>query len=207
VSCPSALQLDRWLTEVNPALATHVDGCTRCAKRLAALRDERARFEASARPRAFADAVLARRPRRRRWWWFAPVLATACALLFWMRSREPEITFKGGPQALLYVEHQGVVAPHDAGRRYQAGDRVQVVALTSQPAYVAVVDVEAGGKESVLYASDAPLPAGRNRLPLSFQLDAYPGDERLVVLFGTRLVDDPQGRVRRGEGQSFALRR
>jgi hypothetical protein len=219
--CPSQLRLDEWIAgRRSPELAAHVGGCARCTDRIAVLETDRAAFTLRARPAAFADAVLARRrplPWQRRWIsWLTLAVATACALLLWLRPRgtpggsgdDAYEGYKGPPvSASLYVKQDGKVAPYDRSRVVRAGDLLQVIVTANQPTHVAVVDLEDGGKQSVLFTTDQPLRAGRTALPRSFELDSWTGGETIVILFGDPSRGDPIARATHGEGDRFILRR
>jgi hypothetical protein len=209
MSCPSQLRLDEWVSgRREDSVAAHLAGCERCGVRVAKLEADRAEFQRRARPQAFADAVLrGRRPSLWSWPRFVVFALAACALLFVLRPRDEagDAYKSGGPQALLYVKRGEVVAPHDPERTLRAGDVLQLVLLSTRPGHIAVVDLEEGGLDSVLH--EGPLPAGRTQLPRAFELDAWLGGERLVVLFADKAIDDPVARARRGEGRVFALKR
>jgi len=198
--------LDRRSAEI----ATHLPTCARCTERVAVLSAEREAFTLRARPAAFVDAVFARKQKRTwRWPWLALALAT-CALIFMLRPRAIETGdgYKAGPpDALLYVKHESTVAAYAPTKRCVAGDVVQVVVLSAKPIYVAVVDVEAGGKTSVLYNADTPTKAGRASLPRSFELDDWRGGETFVVLFSDEPIADPTASEARGDGKRYPIQR
>lgn len=209
-ACLSDLVLDEKLAGVALASeqSSHLAGCTECAARLAALAEDREDFAARARPRAFADAVLARpggfppqiRPRGacpRRWLAplaLAPALAAAAALLVWARPHPPAgERAKGAPVAVeLYVRSGERTERFVEARPCRGGDTLQLVYTATAPRHLAVVDLEAGGKATLLYRSDGPLPrATRRRLDQSWVLEPGSAPERLYLVFTDGPPDEP----------------
>ena len=201
--CASDLALDEMLDGRGlPETAEHAVRCAACGARLDELRRDRDEFLARARPAAFAEAVLAR-ANKRRWWPFALTLAplvlgVAAVVLVWSRPHPPgqkidDTRAKGEVVASeLYVQSGGKVEKFDPGRRYRAGDALQLVYSTSRPRWLTVIDAEQGGKAEVVYQGDGPLPAARrSRLDRSFVLDGAAPAERLYVVF-TDGKPDPQ---------------
>jgi hypothetical protein len=183
----SDLVLDEILVS-RRARPAHLDGCARCQARLEALRAEREAFSRRARPAAFADAILARRPRVVTWRWGLP-LAAAAALIFVLQPRGEE-RVKGAPANVeLYVRSGDKTERHDPGRRYASGDALQPIYSASGTLFLTAVNLDANGARLLVNALS--LPAGARRaLDRSFVLDESAGDERLFFLFSERPLDD-----------------
>src|SRR4051794_923857 len=169
------------------ARPAHLDECERCRLRFDRLRQEREAFAQRARPAAFAEAVFARK-RPRRWWWGLLVPAAALlALLMWPGGGE---RVKGEPAAAeLFVKSGEGTARFDPERRYQAGDALQVVVSAARALQLTAVDVE--GEKTTVLAREAVAP-GKHKLDRSFVLDAGAGDERMVLLFTDKPLDDAE---------------
>ncbi len=194
MSCLSDLVLDEKLAgeAISAAEEAHLAACASCAARLDTLQKDQAAFRARARPKAFADAVVARAKGRRRRWQFALAIApmalgALAVVLVWLRPHgagDGE-RVKGAPVAVeLYVRSGDRIDRYSAERRYRGGDTLQLVYSASAPRHLAVVDVEAGGKAQVIYRSDGPLPAAkRRRLDQSWVLDDSASPERLYLVF------------------------
>ncbi len=110
--CLSDLIFDEKLAggEIGVTQAAHLETCEHCRARLAELERDRDAFAKRARPAAFADAVLAKRPPRRRWaFWVAlapAALGAVAVVAMWMRPRPLDgERVKGAPVAVeLWVK-------------------------------------------------------------------------------------------------------
>ena len=199
MNCLSDLALDEELAgAARPDAEAHLRTCARCRARLDQLADERQRFAASARPAAFADQVLQRaRAQRRRP--LALLLAVPAAALLvvglWLAPRrEGSERWKGSQAALLelYVRSSaGATQRFAPANRYRSGDALQLVYSIRAPLHLAVVDVEDGGKATLLYRSPRALdPANRRALDRSFVLDGTSAVDRLCVVLTEEPADE-----------------
>jgi len=194
----SDLQIDESL--IRDARPAHVDECERCRLRFEELRRQREEFAQRARPAAFADAVLTRRPSRKWMWWSALLPALGLlAFVLWPASGE---RVKGDPAAVeLFVKSGEATARFDPERRYQAGDALQVVYSAARALQLTAVNLD-GDKLTIL--AREPVAPGRHKLDRSFVLDAAEGDERIILLFSDKLLDDAEAEKAARGGQPVA---
>ncbi|MDI3287506.1 DUF4384 domain-containing protein [Polyangium sp. 15x6] len=199
-TCLSDLRLDRLVAGELDAAAgrdarAHLDGCARCAARLAEIEADRRAFLADPPPLPAARPV----PKARRLARWAPrvavALAAAAAFAFWFRARpavddpeEPGTRIKGRPRVGFYVKHGAAVTPGAAGESVYPGDTLQFTyTMQRDDAYFALISVDGARKASVYYPS-APRAVRITRgndVPLdqSTVLDDVLGAETTYALF------------------------
>jgi hypothetical protein len=196
----SDLQIDESL--IRDARPAHADECERCRARFEELRKQKEEFAQRARPAAFAEAVLARRSRfgwLRVAMWLALPAAALLAFVWWPAGG---VRYKGEPAAVeLFVKSGEVTARFDPERRYQAGDALQVVYSAARALQLTAVNLD--GEKLTILARDAIAP-GRHKLDRSFVLDAAEGDERIILLFSDKLLDDADAEKAARGGQPVA---
>ena len=182
--------LDEHLVSESSDVRAHLAECSDCTERLSAIKDHRDRFLKTARPQAFAAEVLARAEAKKKWRFsllLIPAFAAAALLLVTLRPTT-DVRYKGAAIGVeLYVRSGTRTAPYSAARRYAKGDVLQLVYTAPAPYYLDVLDVEAGGKVSVLYRSEAPLSkAAHRRLDQAWRLDDGKGPERIFVVASSK---------------------
>ena len=217
-SCPPRFDLVRLSTGDLPeaeelALREHLDSCAECQRRLAALRTNLDRFEASReahlsalRSRLAAEvAPLAPKAVRGRPRWvlrYGGAIAAAAALLLvlWLvpagRDSGEGMRFKGGALAVEIVakrgERQFIVT---RGARLREGDALRFSVVAAEPGYLSVFGIGANAAVSSFYPETDPQKdpkplrlarAGRHVLPGSIILDGSVGPEQLVIAFSAR---------------------
>ncbi|MEQ1503307.1 MAG: hypothetical protein ABMB14_13805 [Myxococcota bacterium] len=123
------------------------------------------------------------RPRRRAWWWW-PVLAAAVIVALLVVPRAPYVGVKGGPTALLYVQH-GAERPSTVwdGAPLAAGDRFRVELADLEAPYFAIVYVVADEPPTVLATG-----TGDGLVDGAWALDAPAAGARLVVVGADRAL-------------------
>jgi hypothetical protein len=174
MSHPSTLRLDEHALAADPEIATHAAGCQRCA---AYLQEQRAW-------RDDLSAPVPRRPKRRLWAAGAIAFAAAAALLLVLQ--DDYVGVKGGPTVRVFVKHQERVSAWDGRAPITPGDALQL-RLKGAP-FAAVIGLH-HGERVVLHKG--PLDRAREQpLPVSFVVDAAPGEERLWIVFADAPLDD-----------------
>ncbi|HJZ87507.1 MAG TPA: zf-HC2 domain-containing protein [Polyangia bacterium] len=194
-SCPSDLRLDHFLLgeleeQETASLRAHLDSCSHCTARLAAMDSEREQFG-----RQFG-AWVPSKPRGRRFRWrLWPVLslaAAAAAILLVVELRPergglPTIRGKGQSRLEFYVRHQGVVRRGSTGEAVLAGDALRFAYSSGAPGYLAVISLDGRGRATVYYPPQStmiPIAAGDDiLLPASTILDDAPGPEQIWGVF------------------------
>jgi hypothetical protein len=195
--CLSDRALDQLVAEElapapRAAADAHVATCAACAARLGEIRAARAAFPFEAP--AFEALVPAPAPRRRWAWLFAPALAAAAALVLVARPPQapPEDRAKGGDALGFFVLHDGVSREGASGELVHPGDRLQLVATTATPRFLAVLERDASGRAAVFFprgAEAAPVAVGRRvALPTSVELDEALGVGTVYGVFCARAV-------------------
>jgi len=180
---PSMLELDAFALGAGRAeVATHVEGCTRCAAHVA-------RVQQQLPVPAWVREVEASRGRARHpAWIFRSSVLVAVALFalgtFFVRMKhrgpdEPDRGVKGMPSVAVYIKHEGVVSLWDGEGPVHAGDAVQLKVASGGYPRVTVAAVQ-GGTLTELYAGSA---AGEALLPRSWMVDEEVGPEVLLVAF------------------------
>jgi hypothetical protein len=143
-------------------------------------------------------------PRRRGWrapWWPARrgfafgVAALASVAVFAMgtlgtRRRDGSdaesgyVGTKGAPELRLFIKHGARVAPWDPSVSVVAGDLLRLEVQPDRFPHVSVFEA-AGRRDTYVRIYDATIARGRTTaLPSSWQVDAQPGDETLIVVLG-----------------------
>ena len=190
--CLSRLHCDQLLNgelEDREDLKQHCASCQRCTALVAAHRRERAAFAVPMAPRR----RWAHGPAR----WTIGLAAIAAMLCVWLvASRDrlggPELRTKGKPALAFYVKHGDAVREGAPGEAVYPNDAINFVISTEQPAFLAIISVDGGGKVSAYYPDGptaAEIPAGRDRvLPRSVLLDDALGLERVVGVFCDRPI-------------------
>lgn len=191
------------------ACAAHLETCSTCSARRAALDADRARRGASlpalstllAGQRGNGVTPIARARRRR------PILAwsgpafglalAAAALVFWVRPASDDdrggVRTKGADTFGFYVKRGAEVWRGAEGEVVRRGDALQFTFTLAEPRYVAVLALDGAKKASAYWPADGRmrlLGAGTDVLGNeSAVLDGSSGQERLVGLFCASPVD------------------
>ncbi len=183
----------------------HAEDCPRCAAEVARVAAAGERYLAAHPPDVFARAVLARaRPRQRqravrRWSLAAGGLACAAAALLFFARRDPEapaptVRAKGGDVALVaFARRGGATFAIADGEALSPGDRLAFAYSAPGPRHVLLLGIDDAGTISRYHPAEgaaAPVAGGRGQLPVGLHLDARPGEERLVAVFGVRAPDE-----------------
>jgi hypothetical protein len=114
------------------------------------------------------------------------------AAVVWLARPLPESRLKGAgtPELSMYVRHDGAIRRVGPGERVAPGDAIRFAVSQGQPAYVAVLSLDAAGRASVYFpagdraekvAAGAEVP-----LPLATRLDDTVGEEQIFGLFCDR---------------------
>lgn len=199
MTCLSEFALDDVVIHGAGAATTHVTGCTRCQRRVAAREAAKEAFR-SIGPAVWPAVLEGRRARARRFWqrpFLMAPLALAGAMAFVLMTRtSPPSPYSGakGALSLSIVARRGdEVFALDAARRAQAGDALRFLPAAPSPfRFVAIVSVDGRDEVTFFYPSSGqdrsvPLPPAGQALPGSIVLDDAPGPERLLVA----LTDQP----------------
>ncbi len=199
---PSFLELDRHALGVSAAgVAAHVATCEACQAHLRLVEPGGAAADVP----AWALAQR-RRPPRLRWSVSFAAAAAACALVLWLAVGHRGgggIETKGGPELWLYVKRGERVDLWNGTDPVRPGDRLR---LKLQPDRYRHISVFGGAGR--LY--DAPLVSGQlTSLPFSWEVDAQPGDETLVVILGPESVapEEVADVLARGDAARYWSRR
>jgi hypothetical protein len=182
----------------------HLRACAACRQDHESLKKLRAHFSEDVLPRTL-DRVRERskapasspfyRPAV-----FAPLLASAAALVLWVATGLPGLPGKGGDDAVrakgeaglaIVARHEGRVAPLDRAHPNVApGDEIRFVVTPtdlSHP-YLFIVSVDGRGRANVYFPFDGAESAridhaGRWEIAGAIVLDDAPGPERIFALF------------------------
>jgi hypothetical protein len=183
----------------------HVSACEVCQARIAALRDERARFLRARPARAFSARVLARAARPSWWerprvWAWAMVPALALAALA-LHGALPRAGASGGPlegaasirykgaapvrwEVLVSREGRPAVA-FPEGMPLRQGDVLRFRVVLPERGYVFIANLDEAGQFTRYYPADSvhaeALELGEHVLPGSVVLDDARGEERVMV--------------------------
>jgi hypothetical protein len=209
----------------------HVRSCAACQSRVAALREERARFLQARPARAFA-ARIEERARRVPWWrrpvWMFGALPAAVAVALvllvvlpravpWGEERggAPDVRFKGAHAVRLEVlvsrEGQPAAALPE-GAPLLPGDTLRFRVTLPERGHVFIANQDgtgqftryfpAGGSRSVL------LEPGAHLLPGGVVLDDWRGEERITFLFSPEPLEerDVEAALRRAFERAGGLR-
>ncbi|SES77075.1 DUF4384 domain-containing protein [Stigmatella erecta] len=177
--------------------ARHVSACEVCQARIAALREERARFLRARPARAFSARVLeqAARPswwERPRLWALAMVPALALVALALQGALLPagptSIRYKGAApvrwEVLVSREGQPAVA-FPEGVPLRQGDVLRFRVVLPERGYVFIANLDEAGQFTRYYPADSAhavaLEPGEHVLPGSVVLDDVRGEERVLV--------------------------
>jgi hypothetical protein len=178
----------------------HLRACAVCREDRESLRKLRAEFAEKILPRTLervrgriADAPA--QPWFARPAVFAPLLASAAALVLWVATGLPgkgdDIRAKGDAALQVIARHEGRVTPLDAAHpTAAAGDEIRFVVTPvdlSHP-YLFVVSVDGSGRANVYFPFDGAESArvarpGRWEIPGSIVLDETPGPERVFAVY------------------------
>jgi hypothetical protein len=189
--CPSDLRLEAHL--LGPArsgLAAHLEACTRCRERLAAMEREGEEFRREVYPATVDAVVEAARPRRRIRWALllpAPAALAAAAALVLLLPRGEEVQTKGDLGFAVFAATPDGARPVADGGRVPADAAVRFRVQPTGPCRLWVASVDAGGEISRIYppgkgGSGAELAAGPADLPGGAVLDGMPGPERFYAV-------------------------
>ncbi|MEY3213569.1 MAG: hypothetical protein RIT28_4050 [Pseudomonadota bacterium] len=139
-------------------------------------------------------------------WWrrfglvLAPALAVAAALLIAVLPDAPSSRAKGDVDLDFVVLREGRVMPGVEGRVYGPGDLLQFTYRAAGHEQLVLLSIDGEGKVTVFYPSqgEAPLavvPGERHVLDGSIALDAAPGPELFVAVFGPSSVGEARALV------------
>ncbi len=153
---------------------------------------------------------------RRPWWRWAwlPALALAAVLVVVAPPPGPSIRTKDVSAELSYFLKRGdTVMPAPDNVALRAGDRIQFTYRAARNDTLVLVGVDGAGTVSLYYPSretEPPIavePTGSSVLDGALELDATPGTETFVAVFGARSTAAAQRRVRKAyeEGGHAAL--
>jgi hypothetical protein len=170
------------------------------------LRAAAARVEDERPARAVAEAPP---------WWrrfgllLAPALAVAAALIVAVLPDAPSSRAKGDVDLDFVVLREGRVMPGVEGRVYGPGDLLQFTYRAEGHEQLVLMSIDGQGKVTVFYPSqgDAPLavvPGERHVLDGSIALDAAPGPELFVAVFGPSSVSEARELVEEAWAQGGA---
>lgn len=193
-------------------LEAHLARCVSCRERRVELEEEQRRFGQSAPGLAAASRLRVVAPgpgviplrapgARGRWLAGAGALAAVAALALLVTRTAPSpvspsatdarshgVRTKGGAASLGWVVRRGsqVFAGHpDLSLR--PGDALRFTVSAREPVYVAVLGLDAAGRLSVYHPEGdrlSKVEAGQEQpLPAAIELDATPGEERLIAVF------------------------
>jgi hypothetical protein len=192
--CITDLRFDAWFSGELAAdahvLKAHLERCTRCRDRRAALESKRDAYLA-AYPRAQLRVARKTPAHRLRWPVPAALLgAAAIAALFFMPTTtaptEPTRR-KGGASVGFFVGRTGVYERGSDGQSVRPGDRIRFTYTSDRPAYLAILARDAAGAVSVYFprAEHAGYVSEGYDRPLesAVELDATLGPERVYALF------------------------
>ncbi|HWM85794.1 MAG TPA: hypothetical protein VNO33_08145 [Kofleriaceae bacterium] len=181
----------------------HAINCNRCAERVAAIADARARYLA-AHP---ADELVraARERARRRGGRFATrgtvAVGLACALaaggllVAWPSGEEPAIRTRGAAIELVtYVRRGSETFVASDGVALHAGDRLSFAYAAPDARRLLLLGIDDSGTIS-RYAAGAPIAPGRGQIPVGLRLDSRRGEERLVAVFARTEADEEEVRA------------
>jgi hypothetical protein len=201
--CLSDFAIDRRLAGelTGPEEATaraHLEGCTRCERRVTELAAGRDAFAKEAPP---LRLPAGREPRKARHFSVAAIassgLALAATIVLLVAFRPPKGALgtdpegtrtKGDAEKLgFYVNHAGKVRRGGPGERVQPGDGLRFVATAREARYLAVLSVDGLRHASTYYPSSAgnirPLVGTAVAVDESTTLDDTLGDETLYGIF------------------------
>lgn len=191
-SHPSYLALDRLsLGDESTEVQAHVDSCEAC----------RGYIEAVAVPAPASGfgqiqrrALREQRVQKSLWWGAMPVAAAACGLLFLAVRPQPALPeapvyvgAKGFLSVWIYVKHGSTTALWDGKKQLFVGDRVRIKVDPGRFRRVEVYSVKDPQTPALLYTGQVA-PGQSATLPDAWEIDAEPGDERLVVVFSNEPV-------------------
>jgi hypothetical protein len=189
VQHPSYLALDRaCLSSTNAAVEAHLTSCEQCRDYVASL------SQAPPLPNLLLlQARIARAKRRRGVLWSlsVPAAAAAGALLFLglrPQSALPEhpsyVGAKGFSSVWIYVKHGPSSGLWDGKHPVSVGDRLRLKVDPGQFRRIEVFSVKDPNAPEPLYAGEV-VPGQSLTLPDAWEVDAEPGDERLVVVLSS----------------------
>ena len=196
-----------------PEVEAHVRACGSCQSRVAALREERARFLQARPARAFTDRILeqGRQPSwwERHWLWLigtVPVLAAAAVVLLVALPGEVR---QGGGTGLDSPRYKGasavrleVLVSRDgqpatlfpASEPLRQGDVLRFRVTIPEKGYAFIANLDDAGRFTRYFppvgSRSAPLESGEHLLPGSIVLDGWRGEERITLLFSPRPLEE-----------------
>jgi hypothetical protein len=203
---PSFLALDRAsLGSVASDVAAHLEQCEVCRGYVASLREP-----------APSDALeqarrRAQKPSRivRLGWLGAPVVVAAAAgvLLYSRIHPQPALPThplyigdKGFSSVWIYVKHGSKTALWDGKSAILAGDRLRLKVDPGHFKRVEVYSTKDPNAPELLYAGSVT-PGRSSTLPDAWEVDAEPGDERLLVVFSSEKIEPNWADWRQGKAQ------
>ncbi len=206
--CPSDLKLEGFLLDPGTSpVKQHVDGCARCAARLAVMRKQGEEFMQYVYP-ATVERIEAAAAERRsafslpRWLAPIPALAAAAAILVMARPEtapEGYVGVKGGTSIGLavFLQKDGVEARAARdGEQVPANAALRFKVRPSKPCHLWVVSVDAAGQVSRLFPAQGDGGhdlAKTSVLPGGAVLDGQAGPERFLAVCTP--VEVPYARV------------
>ncbi|QRN95236.1 hypothetical protein JRI60_40160 [Archangium violaceum] len=196
-----------------PDVEEHVRACASCEARVAALREERARFLQARPARAFAARVV-ERERRVSWWrrsvWAFGVLPAAVAVALVLLMVPPRVLqpgaegggalpvhLKGAPAVRLevLVSREGRPAvPVPEGTPLLPGDTLRFRVVLPEKGHVFIANLDEAGHFTRYFPAGgtrgAPLAPGEHLLPGGVVLDDSRGEERITLLLSPEPMEE-----------------
>jgi len=196
---PSELALERHLLDpAASAVRGHVDGCQRCAARLAEMKRQGEEFLQFVFPATVEKVEEAAEKGARRFSWipfFAPVSAVAAAAaLFLLVQPAPDgfpadydgIKGRGGLGLSVFVNRTTGAHCAVEGEPVSAAEQIRFrVDLVRKPCHLWLLSVDAAGQVSRLFPTSGDggaLVATRFEIPGGAVLDGKPGPERVFAI-------------------------
>jgi hypothetical protein len=202
----------------------HVRACASCQARVAALREERARFLQARPARAFA-ARIEERARRVPWWrrpvWAFGALPAAVAVALVLLVVLPRVApplpvrLKGAPAVRLevLVSRDGQpAAPLPEGTPLLPGDTLRFRVTVPERGHVFIANQDGEGRFTRYFpargARGVPLEPGAHLLPGGVVLDDWQGEERITFFFSPEPLEerDIEAALRRAFERAGGLR-
>jgi len=195
---PSYLVLDRAsLGETSPEVRAHLEGCAACRSHVAKVGEP-----APASGFVVVEQALQRQRQARRAWWGAlPLAAAACGLFAFLKlghrplgleqpstlATQQYLGEKGFLSVWIYVRHGANTQLWDGKKSVFVGDRLRLKVDPARFHRVEVYSVKDPAEPALLYAGSVA-PGQSATLPDAWEVDAEPGNERLVVVFSNEPV-------------------
>jgi hypothetical protein len=191
---PSFLALDKASLGLGAAdVESHLASCEACRRYVDTVSAPAPQADLEQLRLRIARAPSA--PSRARWVWLGAPLAAAAALAVLVGVRPqpslPErplyIGEKGFSSVWIYVRHGSTTALWDGKKPVVAGDRLRMKVDPGKFTRVEVYSTTDPDAPELLYRGDVR-PGQSVSLPDAWEIDAEPGDERLLVVLSSEVV-------------------